>query len=303
MYITQHAEDRNRGSAYVKELTHMIGKQLLEEIKERCPPEEDGSNRNLNKHYDTDHNRPNNVNEHTKSNCPARSKPSKSKKHTKSNNINLKLRSTPNGQVRIVWDGIIVEMLKWEMKIGIYKDEDEDNTLVEYPLNGRAHGEIDTHLALNCGLRLCLLKPITIFETVYESSECDYIESKRDRTVPWEAGDVSYSFFTFRNLFSLVFSPFSHLFSLVHFTVSNLFSLVFFIFNNLFSLLHFICQEILFAVGKLISLVFSAFFQVVLVLLSCMLIDIGGSVIVDVADDRPRAAPPFVVVSHGRPGF
>ncbi|MCI4395092.1 hypothetical protein PGIGA_G00176410 [Pangasianodon gigas] len=365
VYITQHSE--NKGSDYDEDLTYLIGKELLKKILELCRPDGDSSNQ---KHDDNDHqpdhqrfqqiqsmfqkapylheflylagyNPPNNVNQRGKYNCPAKYE------HSELENIKLELRSKLNGQARIVWEGIPVEMLKKEMKIGIYNDEDEDNPLVEYSLNGRAYGEIDTHLALNRGLHLRLLKPMTIFETVYESPGFDDSEIEKDHTVARETVEKSHPFFTFNNLFSLVISPFSNLFSLVflifsnvfslvyfivsslfslvYFIVSSLFSLVYFIVSsllslvyftvssllslvyitvsNFFSLLFFICQEILFALGKLISLVFSVCFNLVTLLLTALLIEIVRRAITEVTDNRPRAAPPIVVVSHGRPGF
>lgn len=220
LYITQHAGDFSQGSAYVKELTHVISKQLLKEIVELCNPDGDGGNRKHDE-KDPDHQRfqhilgmfPNDphlhlflyqagydvdvdhITEHAKSNSPA------SSKHSESSSINLKLRATPNGQAKIVWEGIPDEMLTGKIKIGIYKDEYEDHPLEEYPVNGRTNGEINTDLTPSPGLqlRLLLLKPITIFETVYEGPKFD------DDSIAFEPVQESYSFFSFSNLFSIVF--------------------------------------------------------------------------------------------------
>lgn len=331
VYITQHHGDKSKGSDYVKELTHKIGQELLKEIEELCRPDRDDSDPKRDKEdpdnqrlqkirtmypdnahlhqflYSAGYDAGNDISEHSNCNSQAQST------HSKSDTINLQLISTPDRRVSIVWDGIPDEMLKMEVKIGVYMAEDEDEPLLVYPLDGRPNGEIHTPLALNRGFQLRLIKPITTFETVHKSPESEDSEIEMDDTVPDKRVEATPSF-TFSKLVSLVLSPFSSLFSLVYFIVSSLFSLVYFIVSTLlltvyvtvssvFSRLLFIFQQIAFMIGKLISLIFSFFFQLVLTVLSIILIEVIRRAIVDMNNDRSRAAPHFVTVSHGRPGF
>ncbi|KAI5630446.1 hypothetical protein C0J50_7608 [Silurus asotus] len=184
VYVTQHYKDKNKGSSYDPKFTFEISIKLLKEIEEICLSiqEQQTFQRKLGKLQNHPHvhwlvyivecNTDNNVKEHTKSNSQA------SSKHSQLDKLNLELQSTPNGQARIVWDGIPDEMLSKELKVGVYGGEDEDDPLVEHPLNGRANGVIDTDLDLRCGLQLRLLVPVTIFESVYESPEFDGPEGK-----------------------------------------------------------------------------------------------------------------------------
>ncbi|XP_053335484.1 uncharacterized protein LOC128508276 [Clarias gariepinus] len=253
VYITQHAVDRNLGSNYVQQLTYRISEKLFNEIKELCLniedeycQEEEDEDKDKDKDRDKIKTRSQSRIHESASNSQTSSKHSTSanvnnadnnaNKHAnlnsqaKSANIKLKLRSTWSGKVRIVWDGIPDEMLRNKIKICVYKSKDEEIPLVEYAIDGRAHGEIDTDLDLNPGLQLRLLKPITVYETVYESPEFDGSKSEIHHSAPS-------SFFTF---ISLVLWPFRSLFSLVFFILSNLFSLVYSIFSIILSLIYFI---------------------------------------------------------------
>ncbi|KAK2865541.1 hypothetical protein Q7C36_001597 [Tachysurus vachellii] len=329
VFITQHHEDRKQGSAYVKDLTYKIGKELLKEIAELCQDDEDSRDRNPDQNdpdyerflkiqqlfpntphlhlflYQAGYNPDNNVKKHGTSKSP-----------DKSDKLKLELRSSPNGQVRIVWDWIPKEMMEREMKISIYKGKDEDKPLVEYPLNGRLCGEIDTHLITNPDLEL-RLQPITNFET-FENNE-----RESDYTVPKA---VEVSFFTFSSLFSLVLYPFSSLFSLVLYPFSSLFSLVLYLFSSLFSLVLYLFSSlfslvlypfsslfslVLYLLSSLFSLVlylFSSLYSLVLYTFSSLfslvvVIELVRRLIPGLTEPRPRAEPPFVSVSHGRPGF
>ncbi|XP_062865252.1 uncharacterized protein LOC134327104 [Trichomycterus rosablanca] len=185
IYITQHSEDRNRGSDYDGSLTYKISEDLLREIAEYCieteekkKDKEDPIDQRFARIQQKFQNYPllqaflyqtgyDNKNEFKQ--CYKRYH---SNRNLQLHDLLLELKSTADGIARIIWSGIPADMLETEMKIGIYKDENEEKPINEYPLNGRASGEIVTSLKLYRGLQLRLMK-LAIFESIYESAEYD----------------------------------------------------------------------------------------------------------------------------------
>ncbi|XP_076869924.1 uncharacterized protein LOC143521185 isoform X2 [Brachyhypopomus gauderio] len=186
VYITQHYEDRSRGSGYDPDHTYRVLPSLLREIQgiitdDTCIDCNNLSGYDLCKILDYEQNisdlqraypdipglvrfmiragyNPDRVLRFSETlSCiiPKRRpcSPDASPQCQEHNNIKLQVKSTSKGYARITWSGIPENVLKMKMNIGLYQEETE---LEVFPLHGRSYGTIDTSSPLNPGLQINL---------------------------------------------------------------------------------------------------------------------------------------------------